>query len=279
MLNRQGWSEFSGSTPILAAQVPLQISPVVTTMNGQNVKIEWNTPDNGASPLLKYEILIQKADGTFVEDKTFCDGSNFVILARAFCEIPMQILVASPYSLAQGTLIRASVRAYNVIGGSIESTLNAFGELAQVPPKQPASAPLRNSDTSESLLKVDYPMVTGLLTGGSTIFSLQLQWDQGTSGASWYTLLGFSPFTVTTTYSITGDRVVSGRVYKFRYRARNIHGWGPYSDTLDLLAASIPDQLQPVITTLIGTQVQISWIPLKENGAQITQYKFEMKTK
>lgn len=40
-----------------------------------------------------------KSDGTFIEDKAFCDGSNFVILARAFCEIPMQILTATPFSL------------------------------------------------------------------------------------------------------------------------------------------------------------------------------------
>ena len=109
-----------------------------------------------------------------MEELNYCDGSNFVILGRAFCEVPMQILTAAPFSLAQGTLIRATVVAYNVIGGSIQSTLNSFGELAQVPPKQPPQAPLRNADTSESLLKVDYPMLSGLLTGGSTILSLQL---------------------------------------------------------------------------------------------------------
>ncbi len=128
-------------------------------MNAANVKIEWMVPNNGASSILRYEILIQKADGSFYEDKTFCDGTNFVIIARAFCEIPMQILVGAPYSLQQGTLIRATVRAYNVIGGGIISTLNSFGELAQVAPKKPPTAPLRNADTSESILKVDYPML------------------------------------------------------------------------------------------------------------------------
>jgi hypothetical protein len=63
------------------------------------VKIEWMVPDNGASSLLSYQVLVMKSDGTFIEDKAFCDGSNFVILARAFCEIPMQILTASPFSL------------------------------------------------------------------------------------------------------------------------------------------------------------------------------------
>jgi hypothetical protein len=98
-------------------------------------------------------------------------------------------------------------------------------------------------------------MLAGEFTGGSSIVSLQLQWDQGTRGASWSTLLGFSPFTTSTVYTITGSVVQSARIYKFRYRAYNIHGWGPYSDALDLLAASIPDTLEPVITNLIGTQV------------------------
>ena len=100
VLNRQGWSDFSVPSPVLAAHVPAQIPPVVTTMNAANVKIEWMVPDNGASSLLRYQVLVMKSDGTFIEDKAFCDGSNFVILARAFCEIPMQILTAVPFSLS-----------------------------------------------------------------------------------------------------------------------------------------------------------------------------------
>jgi len=141
-------------------------------MNGPNVKFEWMVPDNGASSLLRYEVLLMKNDGTYIEEKQFCDGSNFIILANAFCEIPMQILTSAPYSLTQGTLIRATVRAYNVIGGSIGSTLNSFGELAQVAPKKPPTTPQRNDDTSESILKVDYAMLTGEYTGGSTILTL-----------------------------------------------------------------------------------------------------------
>ncbi len=148
MLNRQGWSEYSDVSSILAAQVPDQIAPVVTTMNGPNVKFSWSVPDNGASTLLRYEILIVASNGNLIETKTFCDGSNLVILANAFCEVPMQILTDAPYSLAQGALIRATVRAFNIIGGSITSTLNSFGELAQVAPLKPPTAPLRNSDTS-----------------------------------------------------------------------------------------------------------------------------------
>ncbi len=69
-------------------------------MNGWNVKIEWIVPNNGASALLRYEVLLLLANGSYFEDLQFCDGSNFVILTRSFCEIPMQILTAEPYSLS-----------------------------------------------------------------------------------------------------------------------------------------------------------------------------------
>ena len=84
---------------------------------------------------------------------------------------------------------------------------------------------------------VDYAMLNSIYTGGSTIFSLNLQWDSGSSGASWTTLIGFSPYSTTSTYSVSGSLIVSGRTYKFRYRAYNIHGWGDYSDPVDIVAA------------------------------------------
>jgi hypothetical protein len=51
--------------------------------------------------------------------------------------------------------------------------------------------------------------------------------------------------------------VVAGRTYKFKYRAKNIFGWGPYSDQVDILAAAKPDQLSQVTVSLFGTDVKI----------------------
>jgi hypothetical protein len=39
----------------------------------------------------------------------------------------MYVLTSSPYSLAQGTLIQATVTATNAIGTSIQSSLNTAG--------------------------------------------------------------------------------------------------------------------------------------------------------
>ncbi len=126
-----------------------------------------------------------------------------------------------------------------------------------------------------STVHVDYPILTSTATGGSTILSVQLQWDAGSSGASWTTLIGFSPYSTTQTLSITGAQIIAGRTYKFKYRAFNIHGWGSYSDPVDILAASSPSQMNAVITSLVGVQVKIQWTPLSNNGSPISQYLLE----
>lgn len=70
------------------------------------------------------------------------------------------------------------------------SSLNTAGILAQIVPHKPATAPTRNIGTTIDKLMVDYALPTALLTGGNTILSLNLQWDQGTSGSQWSTLIG-----------------------------------------------------------------------------------------
>ena len=121
-------------------------------------------------------------------------------------------------------------------------------------------------------------MLTGAYTGGSTILSLNLQWDQGTSGASWTTIIGVAPFSTTQTYSVTGSSITAGMTYKFRYRAINVFGWGPFSDSVDIIAAEIPDQMAPVIVTQIGTSVQFAWTPLSDNSNSVSQFKIEFLT-
>jgi hypothetical protein len=48
----------------------------------------------------------------------------------------------------------------------------------------------------------------------------------------------------TTPYTLNSilitSNIASGRTYKFKYRAQNIHGWGEFSDEAEILAATIP---------------------------------------
>lgn len=76
------------------------MQPVSTSMNGKTLKISWQAPNNGAASISAYKILIQHMDGVTLSEQLFyCDGSNFLVIANLFCEIPMNILVSSPFNL------------------------------------------------------------------------------------------------------------------------------------------------------------------------------------
>ncbi len=122
---------------------------------------------------------------------------------------------------------------------------------------------------------MDYPLPTGTNTGGSTILSLALEWDAGTSGATWTTLLGVNPTSLSQTYTITND-ITSGTTYKFRYKAQNIHGWGADSAEVSIIAAEVPQTMSAVTITNQDTNVRFSWTALSTNGAAISAYKLEI---
>ncbi len=46
--NRQGWGAWSPTASIIAAEVPGQLSPLVTAMNGASVKLAWTQDDQPA---------------------------------------------------------------------------------------------------------------------------------------------------------------------------------------------------------------------------------------
>lgn len=54
--NRQGWSEYSDVSYILAANVPAQILPVGVTQDGENAVFTWIEPDDGAQPITAYTL-------------------------------------------------------------------------------------------------------------------------------------------------------------------------------------------------------------------------------
>ena len=57
--------------------------------------------------------------------------------------------------------------------------------------------------------------------------------------------------------SVSG--LTSGHTYRFRYRAQNIHGWGPVSDEVQVTAVSYPSASNVPTTEVDGSNVRISW--------------------
>jgi len=90
-------------------------------------------------------------------------------------------------------------------------------------------------------------MVNENQNGGSVITSYEVNWDAGTSGQVWTELFGFSTALPTPYYIATG--LTMGRRYRFRIRAQNVHGWGPFSEYGEVLVATAPDQMSTIQVT------------------------------
>lgn len=108
--------------------------------------------------------------------------------------------------------------------------------LASIPAK-PSAAP--ESDLTKSSfeqLKISYVAVSD--NGGSPILSYSLEIDDGLGGE--FTSL-YGETVDTMSLSILYKNVSRGLLYRARYRARNVIGWGDYSPIGFLLAASVPE--------------------------------------
>jgi hypothetical protein len=91
-------------------------------------------------------------------------------------------------------------------------------------------------------------------------------------------LIGHSVDSTALTYTVSSSIVVS-KTYKFRYRIKNVHGWSNYSDSLDLIAASVPDVIGTVTTYNEATNVRISWTaPAFNGGKPVLKYEIKIKT-
>jgi len=63
--------------------------------------------------------------------------------------------------------------------------------------------------------------------------------------------------------------IYAGRTYKLRYRAKNLIGYGPYSDIGFILAARKPDTPIPPTISIVGTNARIMFYLPYNGGSNI----------
>jgi hypothetical protein len=117
--------------------------------------------------------------------------------------------------------------------------------------------------------------LSGSQAGSTIILYYDLTWDAGTNGVTW------TSYTVSTSTSVTVSGLSSGSTYQFKYRAQNVHGWGPYSPIQSATALDVPDQMTSVTTSMSGTNVKIAWSEPFTGGTNvdITAYDILIKKK
>lgn len=72
------------------------------------------------------------------------------------CKVPMSTLLNEPFNLNQSAIVQARVVCINNIGASVPSIANSFGAIVEQVPHKPLAAPVKNYQTTQNSLVVDY---------------------------------------------------------------------------------------------------------------------------
>ena len=235
--NQPGMGDWSPILSITASAAPLAPAPMVTVNNGLNVGVSWSAPtsDRGAA-ITSYEVRFKRSDGTYSSILPACDGSTLV--ATRACTVPMSTLTASPYSLAVGNLIVASVRATNNKGTSPWSTDNTAGALAETAPTT-APTPLKGAGTTSGQIQVTWTaLTTSPSNGGSAVTSYRVYVTAADVTGTPTTLV--ANVAAASSLSITHSSLTVGAKYGYAIRAVNLHGEGAYGPTTYIYAAGTP---------------------------------------
>ena len=72
----------------------------------------------------------------------------------------------------------------------------------------------------------------------------------------------------------TAMGLTQGATYQFKVRARNVYGYGEFSNIVTILAAQIPAQSDAPVTTFVAAEdnLVITWVAPDNGGSPITSY-------
>ena len=116
-----------------------------------------------------------------------------------------------------------------------------------------ANNPTEGPLTSHNQIEVNWlALTTPLEIGNSPILSYMLLWDNN-SGSVDITVTDSD----TLTSLITG--LDQGNDYKFKVSARNIYGYGPFSDEVTIRASDVPDAMSMVNIISVAQELKIVW--------------------
>ena len=204
------------------------------------IRIQWTAPYQNSAPIIAYKVFIANAEGDFIQDLIYCDGSQEPILSNTYCEIPMSALRLNPYNLAFGQEILAKVQASNIYGDSGISDVSLIKAKIQTEPQQVQNL-VKLLTTNQRNIDFQWDrLTTSVETGGTSILSYNVQWDLGTNGYTYVSRVGYSAIYDENSYSISAGIEV-GKFYQVRVAAKNYWGWGPFSEVLTIKAASFPE--------------------------------------
>ena len=111
-------------------------------------------------------------------------------------------------------------------------------------------------------------LATGPGSGYAEITDYLVIWDQGTSN-------DVTQQTVTGTSAEITSGVSSGNTYVIKIQPQNVHGPGPESDPISIVASILPGQVDGLVTSMVPdtSRVELYWDIPALNGGTIDMYE------
>lgn len=133
--------------------------------------------------------------------------------------------------------------------------------------------PSRGAQTTETQIEVQWTTLTSDSdVGGAVVTSYWLEWDAGSSQATWQDLAGRTSSYTNTSFIVTTG-VSAGQTYAFRVSAMNAHGAGPSSAVRTIVASAAPSQMAAPTTAInAGTDIRVSWTAADANSDALSAY-------
>lgn len=232
-----------------------------------NVIVSWSAPADGYSEITSYLVEVQTGSLDWHSPVSACPGTDVNLLE---CTLAMNELhTEEPYLLGFDSLVVARVTASNSYGSALlASPVNTEGvKIRSAPSSMTAPSQVYSTD---STIKVEWQPLEGVQTGNSLILSYNLYWDNG-SGVSSIELVD----QLVTSFVVTG--LEGGINYRFKVRARNLYGYGDFSEEYVVHASDMPGRPVLPVISLTGKNVLISWVAPASHFATIDQYEVLIK--
>lgn len=236
----------------LAASVPDKPNAPTIDASYNTVSLTWSAPNNGGVTILDYEIYWD-SDGNSSDD-----FSSLATTTDTFFSVTSGIV--------QGTTYKFRILARNSIGVSPQSDIGT--DTAASEPAQPATPTKKSADTTAIVIEWTQPD-----DRGSPVINYEVFWDAGNGGdpRTALTTTNNSVFEASTTLVLAD--LIDGSTYRFAVRAVNAPGASLFSETLSVIAATVPGTpATPSIVSASSASLQIEWDEPSSGGTVITNY-------
>lgn len=104
---------------LLCATIPEIPIDVLTSIEGDLLKVTWTLSTDNGTPITEYKVFIQEiGTTTYTLESTDCVGSDTSVISSETCYINISTVLSTPYNVDGGDSVYAKVSASNFYGES-----------------------------------------------------------------------------------------------------------------------------------------------------------------